>query len=64
MKCNVAMWDRVLRFLVGVFLTAYAIVGGPFWAWSGVIFLFTAAWGICPLYAYFKIRTLREAGRR
>lgn len=59
MRCNVAMWDRALRFVLGVLLTAYAIAGGPFWSYFGVILLMTAAWGFCPFYAYFKIRTLR-----
>lgn len=63
MRCNVALWDRVLRFVVGILLTAYAIAGGPFWAFIGVFLLMTAAWGFCPFYAYFKIRTLRIPAR-
>jgi hypothetical protein len=63
MKCNVALWDRILRFLFGVGFTAYLLAGGPIWALGGVYLLFTAAWGFCPLYATLKIRTLREEKR-
>ena len=64
MRCNVALWDRGLRFVLGVLLTAFVIAGGPFWAYFGVYLLFTAAWGFCPIYASFKIRTLKLPPRR
>jgi hypothetical protein len=63
MKCNLALWDRILRFILGVVLTAYAVAGGPIWAFVGIYFIFTAAWGFCPLFATLKIRTLREEKR-
>jgi hypothetical protein len=63
MKCNVALWDRILRFLLGVGLTAYLIAGGPIWAFLGLYLLFTAGWGLCPIYGTLKIRTLREEKR-
>lgn len=60
MLCNLAIWDRALRFIIAVTQIAYAIAGGPFWFWPvGLYFLVTAAWGLCPTYAFFKIRTLR-----
>lgn len=60
MKCNLAVWDRTLRFLFSVILMAYAIAGGPLWAWGGAYLLLTAAWGLCPLYSFFKIKTIRS----
>ncbi|HEY1079880.1 MAG TPA: DUF2892 domain-containing protein [Bdellovibrio sp.] len=63
MKCNVAIWDRSIRFILGVLLTTYAIAGGPFWAYIGLYGLVTAAWGLCPVYAFFRIRTLRTFSR-
>jgi Protein of unknown function (DUF2892). len=63
MRCNCALWDRILRFIFGVGLTAYAFAGGPFWAYIGIYGLLTAAWGLCPVYAFFRIRTLREYHR-
>lgn len=64
MRCNMAIWDRILRFIFGVILTAYAIAGGPFWAYIGLYGLITAGWGLCPIYAFFNTRTLRERRRR
>lgn len=60
MKCNLAVWDRLLRFIFGVLFTIYYIVGGPFWALCGIYLLMTSAWGLCPAYAFLKIKTLRE----
>lgn len=64
MRCNVALWDRILRFFFGVLLTAYAVAGGPFWAYIGLYGLVTAAWGLCPAYAFFRIRTLKDDFQR
>lgn len=59
MKCNLATWDRILRFLIGVLALSYAIAGGPPWLFLGIYFIFTAAWGFCALYAFFRIQTLK-----
>jgi hypothetical protein len=60
MICNVAVWDRILRFLLAIIQMAYAFAGGPIWLWVfGIYFLITSAWGLCPAYAFFKIRTQR-----
>ncbi len=59
MKCNMALWDRTLRFILAVILLTYVIAGGPFWGWSGLYFLMTSAWGLCPIYAFFKLKTIR-----
>lgn len=64
MKCNMALWDRILRFGFGVSLLAFAIAGGPGWAYLGLVFILTSAWGFCPLYAFFKIKTLRIPQRK
>jgi len=64
MKINLALWDRVLRFFFGVLLTAWAIAGGPWWAYSGLYAIVTAAWGICPVYSFLKIRTAKIHDQR
>jgi hypothetical protein len=56
-----ATWDRTLRFVAAVLLLSYVIAGGPFWGWGGIYFLMTAAWGLCPIYAFFKIKTIRAS---
>jgi hypothetical protein len=60
MLCNIALWDRALRFLMSILVLAYAIAGGPFWFYIlGLYLLITAGWGLCPFYSLFRIRTLR-----
>lgn len=60
MKCNVAFYDRVIRFILGVFLTAWAIAGGPSLGYMGIYFLATSGWGFCLFYAILKINTIKE----
>jgi hypothetical protein len=57
MKANVGGIDRIVRGVAGIGLTAWALMGGPVWAWIGVVPLFTAAVGWCPLYLPFGIST-------
>lgn len=64
MRCNLAWWDRMLRFFVGVTLLTYAIAGGPLWAWLGLFFLGTSGWGVCPIYGMMKFQTRREVQQR
>lgn len=59
MKCNLAWWDRLIRFLLGVILLTLAFSGGPYWFYIGFYFLFTSAWGICPLYGWFNFKTFK-----
>lgn len=64
MRINLAIWDRVLRFIFGVILTAWAVAGGPFWAFGGAYLVLTASWGICPIYSFFRIRTAKIKEKR
>ena len=57
MKVNVCGLDRVVRGVAGVGLIAWAAMGGPVWAWIGVVPLFTAVIGWCPVYLPFGIST-------
>ncbi|MBF0391147.1 MAG: DUF2892 domain-containing protein [Alphaproteobacteria bacterium] len=58
MKANVGMIDRVLRALVGIALIAWAaLLGGPVWAWIGVVPLLTAVVGFCPAYPLIGLNT-------
>ncbi len=57
MKINLAMWDRWIRYILGLVLTTWAIAGGPSWAYAGVYLIFSASWGFCLFYSYFRIRT-------
>ena len=57
MKPNVALWDRFLRFLLGIAMLSWAFAGGPIWAYLGVFVLATGAWGVCPVYSVLKLRS-------
>jgi len=58
MICNVGGIDRILRIVVGAGLTGWvAVMGGPIWAWIGVLPLVTGVIGLCPAYLPFGIKT-------
>ncbi|MFN4147986.1 MAG: DUF2892 domain-containing protein [Rhodocyclaceae bacterium] len=57
MKQNVGGIDRVLRIVVGLALIAWALMGGPVWAWIGIVPLGTGLVGFCALYPLLGIST-------
>jgi hypothetical protein len=58
MKLNVGGIDRALRILVGLGLVVWAaLLGGPVWAWIGIIPLATGAIGFCPIYPLLGMNT-------
>ena len=57
MKINMGGIDRILRIAVGLGLVGWAVMGGPVWAWLGVIPDATGALGWCPAYLPFGIST-------
>ena len=59
MKINIATWDRILRLILGILLIAWAVAGGPWWAYFGLVLVATAAWRFCPVYALLRTGTHR-----
>lgn len=59
MKLNVGGIDRILRIVAGLALIVWALMGGPVWAWIGVVPLATGLIGWCPAYAPFGLSTCR-----
>jgi hypothetical protein len=57
MKANVGGLDKWLRIAVGLALIAWALLGGPGWAWLGLIPLATGVFNFCGLYALLGINT-------
>lgn len=51
LRKNMLALDRGFRFFLGVVILGYAIAGGPWWAYIGIVPLATAAFGYCPFYA-------------
>lgn len=59
MNSNVGGVDRVVRILAGVTLVAWAALGGPAWAWIGVVPLATGLIGWCPAYLPLGMSTCK-----
>lgn len=57
MQLNVGGLDRIARITVGVGLVGWALMGGPVWAWIGVVPIATGASGFCPLYPLIGLNT-------
>jgi len=57
MKANVGTIDKAVRAVLGIALIAWALMGGPAWAWIGVIPLATAVFSWCPLYMMIGMDT-------
>ncbi|OMG56576.1 hypothetical protein BJN45_02875 [Azonexus hydrophilus] len=57
MKSNVGGIDKILRIVAGIALIAWALTGGPVWAWIGIVPLATGLMGWCPLYPLIGLST-------
>ena len=57
MKLIVFGIDRVLRIAAGLGLVAWAALGGPVWAWVGIVPLVTGSIGFCPAYPLLGMST-------
>jgi hypothetical protein len=57
MKANVGGIDKILRIVAGLALIAWAVMGGPVWAWIGVVPLLTGLVGFCPVYPLLGMST-------
>lgn len=57
MEINVGKTDKTLRIIAGAALLAWALAGGPVWAWIGLLPLVTGIFGVCPAYSIFGINT-------
>ena len=55
MKCNVGKTDRIIRVLIGLVLIGLGFYFNSWWGAIGIIPLFTAAIGWCPLYLPFGL---------
>jgi len=64
---NEAGWDRIVRIVLGVALLYLGWAGvvtggwGTFLMFMGFVPLLTGLIGFCPIYAIFKVRTIKAA---
>ncbi len=64
MKANVGGIDRILRIVLGAILILWAILGGPVWAWIGIVPLATGFIKFCPLYPILGMSTCPVDGKK
>lgn len=57
MTSNVGGIDKVLRIAAGASLLGWAALGGPAWAWIGIVPLATGVMGWCPAYGLLGMNT-------
>ena len=57
MTPNVGNTDRIIRVVAGLALIAWAVAGGPAWAWIGVLPLATGVFRFCPAYRLLGMNT-------
>lgn len=57
MISNIGSIDRIIRILAGLALIAWALTGGPVWAWIGVLPLTTGLLRVCPAYSLLGVNT-------
>lgn len=62
MNKNMGNIDRYARGAVGALLIIWALLGGPVWAWIGIVPLATAFMGFCPAYPLLGINTGKKDG--
>ena len=70
MKQNAAKWDRILRGIVGLVLLAVAVIYYPMYGLIaivagilGVVMLFVALTGFCPIYKLIGFQTLKKESK-
>lgn len=59
MTKNIGGIDRIIRIAIGAALIVWAIMGGPIWAWIGIVPMATAILGWCPPYAILGFSTCK-----
>ncbi len=58
MPKNVGGIDRILRIVVGALLIVWTLfLGGPAWAWIGIVPLATGLLNFCPAYSLIGLST-------
>ena len=62
MKCNIGETDRIVRVVIGLIVIAVGCYLSSWWGALGLLPIFSAATGLCGLYALFGISTCKLKG--
>jgi hypothetical protein len=57
MKVNVGIIDRVVRVIIGIVIVGAGVFYESAWGAIGLIPVFTAAFGFCPIYVPLGVST-------
>ena len=60
MKANMGKSDRIIRTVLGIVIGVAGIYFQSWWGLIGVVLLATSAISWCPLYAPFKLSTVKK----
>ena len=60
MKANMGKSDRIIRTVLGIVIGVAGIYFQSWWGLIGVVLLATSAISWCPLYAPFKLSTIKK----
>lgn len=57
MEKNVGKSDKIIRYILGIVIIGAGIMFNSWWGIIGIIPIFTAAMGWCPLYKILNMST-------
>ena len=60
MQCNVGREDKIVRFVAGAVVIGAGFYYGSYLGVVGVVLVFTALFGLCPVYLIFGISTCKK----
>ena len=60
MQCNVGREDKIVRFVAGAVVIGVGFYYGSYLGVIGVVLVFTALFGLCPVYSIFGISTCKK----
>ena len=60
MKKNMGKTDKLIRLILGIVIIALGIISHSWWGLVGLVPLLTSFVSFCPLYAPFKISTIKK----
>ena len=60
MEKNVGSTDKIIRYILGVLIIGAGIMYNSWWGIIGIVPIFTATLGWCPLYKLFNVSSKKK----